>query len=219
MEKTKQSKLGRKINDLSGMRFGWLSVLFLHPYRNKHKQTQWVCVCDCGNYITLANYRLTSDKVKCCGCTKKPHRMSFTPTHRSWHGMRNRCLNPNVPEYKNYGGRGIKVCERWKYFKNFLEDMGPRPDGYSLERIDVNGNYEPSNCKWIPLRKQNHNIRAKGYCWKKNRNKYQAYIKRDKKYFTLGSYNTPEEAAAAYSAAKIEYEKHGTVKGITPCGH
>ena len=75
--------------------------------------------------------------------------------------MRTRCLNPNVKEFKHYGGRGIKICERWNYFENFLADMGPRPEGYSIERLNVNGNYEPDNCVWIPLADQVKNRRPR----------------------------------------------------------
>lgn len=91
----------------------------------------------------------------------------FTPTHgmrnsveyRVWQDMLNRCRNPKVRSYPNYGGRGITVCDRWQDFSNFYQDLGPRPMGYSLERIDSNGNYEPSNVKWIPLVDQQRNKR------------------------------------------------------------
>lgn len=87
------------------------------------------------------------------------HGMVESRTYQAWTSMKRRCLAPRSPNYQNYGGRGIKVCEQWMNFKGFYADMGDCPDGYSLERIDVNGNYEPSNCKWIPAREQHLNMR------------------------------------------------------------
>lgn len=84
-------------------------------------------------------------------------RLNFRSEFRIWKAMKERCLSPKDKRFVNYGGRGIRVCERWMKFENFLRDMGPKPDGYSIERIDVNGNYEPGNCKWIPLADQQLN--------------------------------------------------------------
>jgi hypothetical protein len=88
------------------------------------------------------------------------HGMEATATYRAWSSMKQRCLNQKCRSYPNYGGRGIKVCGRWMTFKNFFDDMGEAPLGYSLERVDNNGNYEPGNCKWIPLHEQKRNRRA-----------------------------------------------------------
>lgn len=87
------------------------------------------------------------------------HGMKGTPTYMSWMSMKSRCNNPNNVSYKNYGGRGITVCKRWYNFKNFYEDMGQKPNGLSLDRIDNDGNYEPSNCKWSTWVEQNNNKR------------------------------------------------------------
>jgi hypothetical protein len=84
-------------------------------------------------------------------------RLGVSPTYSSWHSMKARCLNKKVHTYKYYGGRGITVCERWLKFENFLEDMGERPNGFSIDRIDNNGNYEHSNCRWTTQKEQQRN--------------------------------------------------------------
>src|SRR5215467_8883535 len=91
------------------------------------------------------------------------HGLSDRPEYKAWSSMRQRCQNPNNPGYKDYGGRGIKVCERWQKFENFYADMGPRPDNHSLERINNDGDYEPSNCRWASNLEQQKNKRGK---WK-----------------------------------------------------
>lgn len=92
--------------------------------------------------------------------TRVKHGMSHSGTYNSWHMMKQRCLNPNAPNYVNYGARGIKVCERWMKFANFLEDMGERPHGTTLDRIHNDKDYEPSNCKWSDKTEQNEKKRS-----------------------------------------------------------
>lgn len=119
------------------------------------------CVCDCGTKRIVDWGRLIHGHTRSCGCKAngKTHGMSKTKTHIVWKSMRNRCNGPSQDSYHLYGGRGIRVCERWDSFENFLSDMGECPQGYSLDRINVNGNYEPDNCRWIPLKRQAHNTR------------------------------------------------------------
>jgi hypothetical protein len=102
---------------------------------------------------------MQSESAKKRGATYEKHRLINTPTYYSWAGMKSRCLNPKDSRYKDYGGRGIKVCKEWHDFRNFLKDMGLRPKGHTLDRIDVNGNYEPSNCRWATLEMQAANKR------------------------------------------------------------
>lgn len=148
-----------KFIDLSGKRFGDLTVLSQGASRKG--QAFWVVECACGKTIEVNSYSLRKIQ-RSCGCkrkTRETHGMTDTPTWRSYRNMLSRCLNKNVPAYKNYGGRGISVCDRWMVFENFLADMGVMPDSHSIERIDVNGNYEPSNCHWIPKKLQSKNRR------------------------------------------------------------
>lgn len=126
------------------------------------------CVCECGTIKKIAMRHLVALKTKSCGCLQSEnakrlfttHGKSKTPEFESWTSMRNRCLNSKNKAYKNYGGRGVEVCDRWNKFENFIKDMGCRPYGYEIERKNNDGNYEPSNCKWATIKEQGNNRRT-----------------------------------------------------------
>lgn len=153
--------------DVSGQRYGRL-VAISFSRRNSTGNTLWNCKCDCGNELEVLLPSLRRGNTRSCGCWLKELRIERKTTHGkkrtrawlSWASMRARCLNQKNPAYKDYGGRGIVICQRWlDSFQNFFDDMGDRPDGLSLERIDVNGNYEPGNCKWATDKEQTRNQR------------------------------------------------------------
>lgn len=129
-----------------------------------------VCRCDCGTERTFRTSHLRSGLTRSCGCLKretsevngrrnKRHGAASarTPTYSSWKAMRTRCLDENADAFARYGGQGIRICDRWSLFENFLADMGERPGGTSLDRINGNGHYEPSNCRWATNRTQTRN--------------------------------------------------------------
>ena len=136
---------------------------------SKTKRTYWICKCDCGETISVAACDVASGHTKSCGCFNQESRVknntkhgyNRTPTYVSWSNMIARCSNPKRLEYKNYGGRGISVCDRWLSFENFVLDMGEKPNLRTLDRINNDGNYEPSNCRWATASEQRRNQRTK----------------------------------------------------------
>jgi len=123
-------------------------------------EVYWKCRCSCGTEREVRASGLNGGRSRDCGCKRGKHRMSKSKTYKSWDSMRQRCNNQNAPDYARYGGRGIKVCKRWqKSFQNFLADMGERPEGKTLDRIDNSKGYKPDNCRWSTPTEQQENRR------------------------------------------------------------
>lgn len=158
-----------KALNLEGERFGRLTVIEKAGHTN-YKKVLWKCICDCGNYAYVDTHSLTNGRTKSCGCIQlekvTKHGNKNTRIWRIWQYMKGRCKYKYIDSYKHYGGRGIKVCEEWdKSFESFYKWSMEHgyTDKLSIDRIDVNGNYEPSNCRWATSKEQSRNKRTNVY--------------------------------------------------------
>lgn len=215
-----------KFIDLTGVKFGRLSVLGLTE-RGKNKAIRWLCLCDCGKEKTVDTGRLKSGQTKSCGCYQKEmaskankthgHKVGgvVSPEYTTWQNMKCRCYDTKDKYYELYGGRGITVCDRWlESFENFYEDMGDKPSNqHSIDRIEVDGNYEPANCKWATKSIQAINQRVrhdntsghKGVSWHKQKKKWVVWISIDKMRINLGHFTEISKAVSARQRAEIKY--------------
>ena len=218
-------------NDLVGRRFGRLVAVELLDTAGTHGGRLWSCRCDCGKVSDVPRGRLIDGSVQSCGCLRRDHAASLSATHglssspewMAWHSLRDRCNNPNNAAYAGYGGRGITVDPNWdSSFETFYNDVGPRPSSFhSLDRENVNGNYEPGNVRWVTGEIQQLNRRPS----KRNQlgiigvsptsdGKFLARMRIGGKQVLNKTCDTLDEAINARREKEIEYLGHPIIRSL-----
>lgn len=213
----------RKVIDLVGQRFGRLVVI--EEAGRKNANAIWKCQCDCGNEYVARSNTLRRGVTTSCGCVCREkareratvHGMTGTTEFETWSSMVQRCSNPAHEHYKNYGARGIRVCERWSEFKNFYTDMGAKPKGLTLDRIDNHKGYSPDNCRWTDARTQAANTRRVEFSatgivgvWKRrDSGKYRAVMRIDGTLVSAGTYECLDDAVRARRKLEEDYRQLG----------
>lgn len=202
--------------EMVGKRFGRLRVISKIRI-DKHRDIKWMCKCDCGKNKEIGGKHLRSGHTKSCGClmveTITTHGMSYSSTYRTWKDMIQRCFNKNCICYKNYGGRGIKISDRWLKFKAFYKDMGTKPKGLTIERIDNDKGYYKENCAWETYITQarnkrlssNNNTGVAGVHWYKQTKKYRVSLCEEGKTHHIGYFSTIDQAIVARKQAEKKY--------------
>ena len=211
--------------DLTGQVYTNLTVKSfsrVHTTPNGSTKSVWFCICSCGKEVEVAYEKLVRGIIKSCGCGNYTRDTKFKRirellgnrferSYKHWANIKTRCYNQNSRYFKDYGGRGITMCKSWLSFENFFADMGERPEGMTLDRIDVNGNYCKENCRWVDAklqcfnrRKSERNKTGKTGVFKTANGKWVAKIRKSGKSVHLGTFEVLDDAIAARLAAEIE---------------
>ncbi len=215
--------MGRKAIDMTGQKFGKLTVV--RRVKSKNSNAYWLCYCECGRAKEVRRGHLINGDTKSCrseGCAQggnKGHGFAVhgkeAPEYKAWSSMKRRCYNNTSEAYKNYGGRGIAVCDEWlNDFEQFLKDMGKRPSkNHSIDRINNDGNYEPDNCRWVEWEVQNRNKRmnknnksgTRGVYLNKATGSWIVTIFNRNKNIRIGTFKNYDDAREARLKAELKY--------------